>query len=193
MSFTPNIPQIGQSLGNSRPQILNNMAVLRSTIATNHYDVNDAKAGKHKYVEMPVLSVIPPGLAASEGTLYVKSVSSRRELFYTNDTSGNEWQLTSLSNSNFATFGTDPGWTFLPGGLLMQWGTETCASGTTVSFSRSFTGAPYTIQCTIFQNTTNRHFVYARTSTSSNFVTTQLDSGGSGETNTFSWVAIGAA
>jgi hypothetical protein len=41
------------------------------------------------------------------------------------------------------------------------------------------------------QNITNRHFFYARSVSTTGFVTTQLDSNGVAETSSFSFYAIG--
>lgn len=193
MTFNPNIPRATDLLINSQGDLLANNTNLNTIFSKNHIPLNVAtNAGKHTFVELVNSAALPAGLATNEGTLYVKTVDSRRELFYTNDNSGNEWQLTSLSNSNFATFGADPGWTFLPGGMLMQWGTSTKSTDGTVSFSRSF-GTCYAVQCTILENNSNRHFIQVKTIGSSSFKVASRDSSGNDESNTFTWIAIGAA
>jgi hypothetical protein len=127
MSFTPGIPQVGQSLGSSRSLVLNNFASLRSTIAVNHGDVNGPNTGKHLQVEMPRQNPTAPTNIANEGTLYAflsPDAGVNTDVFYKVDASVNAYQLTRIIDSapNFALFGTNPGWTFLPGALLLQWG-----------------------------------------------------------------------
>ena len=189
-NYTTGIPTTNQSLGQTQQVIQDNFTLLNTTVSVNHVAMNSSGAGKHRFIQMPRQAAIPAGLVANDGTIYTKVANSASQIFYSPDNSGNEYQLTRTISASFATFSTDPGWCFLPGGMLMQWGTNTSASGATISFPTAFTSAPYSIQCTIFQNTTNRHFVYARSSTNANFVTTQLESGGSAETSTFSWIAI---
>lgn len=95
MTFTPNIPAVGQSLGNSRPQVLNNFAVLRSTIAENHFDVNDADAGKHGTAIFPEVGnpsfPNPPTTAANEGALYTKDSGGTTQLFWRQESNGGEF------------------------------------------------------------------------------------------------------
>lgn len=103
MTFTPNIPASGQSLGNSRLQVLNNFAILRSTIATDHVDVNASGNGKHKFVHLPVQTspVPPPTTAALEGALYTKDVGSGvTQLFYRRESNGAEIQITNGTGLN---------------------------------------------------------------------------------------------
>ena len=110
---------------------------------------------------MPVSSVIPTPLAASEGTIYTKTVSAT-ELFYTPDNSGNQYQLTRTISASFANFGTNlsygtppatftqkGGWVFLPGGLLLQYGfygkTGGLGASGTIQFPIAFTSPPFSI------------------------------------------------
>lgn len=130
MTFTPNIPVSGQSLGETRDPIRNNFTYISTTLAKNHFPTNDANAGKHQKVEMPVGS-LPTGVA-SEGILYTKTATGS-QLYYTPDASGNEYQMTRTIAAKYSTFSTNSvydatqpdnqgGWTFLPGGMLLQYG-----------------------------------------------------------------------
>ena len=135
-TYNPLIPTGLVNLDTDYKNIQLNFQQADTSFGVNHTPFSvTPNNGKHKFVEMPISTVIPPGLAASEGTLYTKTASTVSELFYTPDTSTNEYQLTrtiSASFSKFATnlaYGTPPagftqtgGWTFLPGGLLLQYG-----------------------------------------------------------------------
>lgn len=200
MSYYPNIPAASDDPSVSQGEIQTNFATINTAFALNHVPLGTGagSAGKHNFVEMPVQSSAPTTING-EGTLYTKSVTDHAttssQLFYQPDTSTPSayvYQLTrTIAPGSQTTFATNPGWSFLPGGMLIQWGTNTCASGTTISFPVTFSTACYSVQMTVAQNTTNRHFAYARSTSTTGFTTTQLDSGGSGETNTFSWIAIG--
>ena len=141
MAFTPNIPATGQSLGFTKVPIKDNFAVIRSTIAANHYDVNDALAGKHKFSVYPVQGPNPVVTTATEIATYALQTGSTINMFLKGISAGPEYQLTSTSDADIATFGTqtnyppavanqDGGWTFLPGGLLLQYGTKTLSAST---------------------------------------------------------------
>ncbi len=76
---------------------------------------------------------VAPTRLGRNGTLYTKQISSASQLFYTPDNTTNEYQMTKVDTANFSTFGTktnyiapittEGGWTFLPGGLILQYGT----------------------------------------------------------------------
>jgi hypothetical protein len=121
-------------------------------VDVDHYGFKNASnlGGLHTQVTMPALLNIPARLLTTSGILYVKDAlvfnppgppapQNAKTLFYTAGTSGKEYQLTRTINNNtqFALFGqnvigyTPPvgdvtsqngGWTFLPGGLLLQYG-----------------------------------------------------------------------
>lgn len=159
MSFTANIPASGQTLGNSRPQVLNNFASLRSTISNsvkpNHIDVNNVGAGKHIFVEMPVQIPSAANLPlASEGGLITQTVGADSELFYVRDAVNTYYQMTgSVQNSA-------NGYSVIFGGVRIQWFTATAADGAVIPFPISFTGGTYVIVGNeITNNLTDRDFV----------------------------------
>lgn len=205
MSYFPAIPAATDDPSVSQSAIQTNFGTLNTAFALNHVALGSgASQGKHNFTEMPVQTLNPETISG-EGTLFTKTVSDHSvngsQLFYMPDanstmTPGDVYQMTRTIHANYSTFANQTGsnfsgWTFLPGGLLMQWGTFTGASGSSVSFPVTFSSAVFSIQMTVFQNTTNRHFAYARSVGLASFTTTQLDSGGSAESNTFSWLAIG--
>jgi len=152
MTFTSNIPASGQTLGNSRLQVLNNFASLREAISNgsgsgsgqpNHVDVNNNTgqgAGKHVFVQMPVQT---PGAAnlplANEGGMITQTVSGKSELFYVRDNVNTYYQFTgpSLNATN--------GYTVILGGVLIQWFRATAANGATITFPKAFSAPPYSI------------------------------------------------
>ena len=101
-----------------------------------------------------------PGLAAGSGTIYTKNVGAplASQVFYTPDASGAEFQITTALPASIAQFGvmaaygTPPvnttqngGYTFLPGGLILQYGfftfttiSITAATTKTIQFPISF-------------------------------------------------------
>jgi hypothetical protein len=134
MSFTPNIPASGQSLGNSRTQILNNFAALRETISNgsgsgsgqpNHVDVNDnlgVGAGKHIFVQMPVQTAGAGNLpAAQEGGMITQTTNGSSELYYARDAVNTYYQMTGpFFNAEGALL--SGGTTMLFGGIILKWG-----------------------------------------------------------------------
>lgn len=139
MSFTPGIPSSGQTLGNSRLQVLNNFASLRTTLAQNHIDVNAAGAGKHSFVQLVNQLTIPGGLSGGDETLYSKlDPSNAGQIYFTRGATGVEIQLTGPGNpKSLAPLATN--YSFLPGGFVIQWGTIVQAFASHTTYTNSIT------------------------------------------------------
>ena len=173
MAYKANIPQPTDNLSVSQNDLLNNFAQLDTTMGVNHFRFSDTSGntGKHSFVEMVKLASVPT-ISAGEGAFYTKTASSITNAFYTADTGGKEYQLTRCIDASFARFGaffTDPappagtvskfGWTFLPGGLLLQYGTISGTAPTslpataTVNFPVAFNNVPYSITMTVNRDT----------------------------------------
>lgn len=159
MSYTQNIPISGDSLGGTRDRIRTNFQVIDTTLAVNHVAFGGAAGqGKHKFLQMPEQASAPT-TAVNEGGFYTKEGTSPAEtnLFFRAEDSGGgggyEYQLTHVDNSLTASFSTDAGtdssgWTFLPGGLLLQYGIRTMAAKgteTTITYPKPFATAVYSI------------------------------------------------
>lgn len=194
MAYNDNIPQPTDFLSNSQSDLLNNFKSANASMAINHYPFNDGTVnnGKHKFVEMPQLTIAPTTVA-SEGALYTKAGTTGTALFWVRDGSaGTEVQLTSSSVGNVSA--ATNGFIWLPGGLFMQWGTTSPASSNSVqsvTFPVSFDIIPYNIQVTGFRaasspGTTDRWI------STSNLTNTGFDIFNSGShTFQFMWLAIG--
>ena len=146
MGYAPNIPAANDNPSVSQGQIQTNFGVLNTSNNVNHVTYSTTGQGKHKFVEMPNQGSIPTPLVAGEGTIYTKSVGGVSQLFYTPDNSGNEYQLSRSVTADFPSLGANPGWTYLPGGLLLQYGTVTSPGGSgTITFPVPYTNIPYSV------------------------------------------------
>ena len=151
MSYQPRPTASGDTLAASRDPIRNNFSLIQTSLELNHGAFGAADQGKHKFMQMPEQGSAPT-TAANEVALYAKqdpNAPGEAAIFYRQEGSGNEYQITTSHKTNLAQFGlSNPGWTFLPGGLLMQYGTYTQASssgGTAVVFPTPFAATPYAI------------------------------------------------
>jgi hypothetical protein len=207
MTYNPNIPQPSDNLSDSQNDLLNNFQTLDTSFAVNHYQFSNATAnnGKHKFCEMPI-GILPVGLSANEATIYGKSAvglspATEGNLWFTPDASGKEYQLTrTISDGvSYPKFGAaTTGWTFLPGGLIMQYGTVTTISGGgtsngTVIYPITFTSpsTAYSINLTVRESSNSRRYVKVATSSSTGFTCWVQSDSGSNEANVVYWVAIG--
>lgn len=194
MTFTANIPASGQTLGNSRLQVLNNFASLRTTISNvtqpNHIDVNNAGAGKHIFVQMPVQT---PGAAnlplANEGGLITQTVSGSTELFYVRDNVNTYLQMTGsvVTGNNGASV--------ILGGIRIQWFRALAANGAVINFPVAFGAVPYVIVGNEIDGAGVFDFVKPLTAsaTTTNFTLSLLraDGGAQAVARNLNFVAIG--
>jgi len=135
--YNPNIPQPSDRPSDSQDDLLNNFLALKVFLDRNHVAILDpttgTSEGKHKFMQMPEQAAAPAS-AVDEGALYTKQASAITNLFWRLENSGTEVQMTNIAPSLAAT-----GYTFLPGGLLLQWGRTTLTgASTTISFPTAF-------------------------------------------------------
>jgi hypothetical protein len=187
MTFDPNIPAASDLISVSQGQLQQNFQSLNTAWNVNHEEFNLANAGKHPFVEFPIQGADPAG-ALNEFTIFSKTnVAGNNELFYKRDNEANSYQL-SGPNPNRATKGS----TFLPGGLLLQWGAEaTVADNQVYTFDVAFAAAPYSVTITgVRSNTQERSlWVSSGTVTASQFAI-RTSSSGVALTPVY-WMAIG--
>jgi len=127
-SYTTDIPQAPQSLGETQQPILNNFNAIYDGFRKNHEPLAGTNAGKHTIVQMT--DQADPGGTANMLTFYNKIISTVPQLFM--ESQGNRvYQISKFDDANFSHFGqfialNAPtifgGWTFLPGGLILQYG-----------------------------------------------------------------------
>ena len=158
------VPNAGQSLGATRDQIRNNILDIKNSLAINHVDLDNAPdTGKHIMTNFVQVSAAAqkPTTSATEVALY-NDVATTGQIYICppNTTQGDKKKLLTAGDISLATFGTntnyptivagqDGGWTFLPGGLLLQYGKFTTATVSgVVFFPIKFSSAPYSITTT---------------------------------------------
>jgi hypothetical protein len=159
----PNNPSVDQ------PDMLINTQSIENILAEDHVSFNSNNGGLHKQSRIIAQSGIPAGTITSSGTLYTKKPGTETQLYYVPDTTTDQYQLTRTITTKFANFSTNlsygpppatftqtGGWTFLPGGMLLQYGFfgKTGATGSSgqIKFPVTFTNPPYSIQMTLFRD-----------------------------------------
>lgn len=172
-SYNQNIPAANNNPSDDQPRMLTNFNSIYSWAIQDHYGYKDinSRGGIHKYIRMPVNG--PPGTAVRESqsaslfSLTATSVGASQEgnFFFVPGKSTNTYQLTRSIDGAYPLFATNTqtftttsysinsGWTFAPGGMLLQYGTITRTPNNalqigTVVFPVSFVSAPYSLQLT---------------------------------------------
>lgn len=176
MTFQPNIPLATDLISSSQDDIKQNFQALNTSWDVNHVGFNSVGAGKHNFVEMPNQTTPGPAGAAGQFVIYSLDDSGQSELWYRRNNEATEYQLTG-KNPSITTAGNTFGYTFLPGGLLIQW--KICSTndtgafgkndGAAITFPIAFSSSPYSIQLTAERNGTTTLGLYFLNPTASGF------------------------
>src|SRR5271157_407142 len=167
--YVTGVPLPNQSLGQTQPTINTNFTVLNGNFAVDHVDFTNAppgaggNGGRHNTVTL-VQQAGDPTAATVAPIIYTKSLTyavgptTRTELFM-RAASGDGGTIIQMSNLFGAPTIATQGSTFLPGGLMLKWGTYTIGGGTNVqpvAFAGQFPRAVFslTITCSAFNGAT---------------------------------------
>lgn len=203
MTYSPRPNASGDSLVSSRDPIRTNFTVLQSRFDENHVDLDGgAGGGKHSFLQMPDQGTAP-AVVANEAGFYSAAVGGVSQLHFRGENTGSSYQLTTGTSGvdgDIATFGTNTGyaanhiggWSFLPGGLIIQYGARTnSALLGEITFPRTFPTAYFSITITMSRNASTS----TQTITVDNavaIVTNEFSYRSSSDTTSpIYWVAIG--
>ncbi len=214
-SYNLNIPDGPNNPSDDQPKMQTNTNSTSAIIGEDHVTFQAQNGGMHKWARIINTTVTPPiaGMIANAGGVYTRRIRSNNQLLFANGTSPVEYQLTSISASNIATFATNTnygsgggqqffgGWSFLPGqwggntsqddAMLLQYGLVTPSTFQTVSsvtFPRAYNNAAFSVTATPIRNSTNAQVIYIVSVSASGF--TYISTSGSGVTG-FYWMAMG--
>jgi len=147
MTFDSSKPQPGIILSSGRVVTQANFAGVETYIARDHVslDANSADSGKHKALRLTEQAA--PATLVNEMGLYAKDTGTQPDLFVRRELSGTEIQMTTGDPLKAAN-----GYSFLPGGLVIQWGKMPSVSkhGTALTFPKEFTTTCYSLTLTTF-------------------------------------------
>lgn len=130
MSFTANIPQSGQTLGQTRQEIQDNFTNYNTVVSVDHVAPNSLGQGKHKQSTYPSQgngfggSKKSPATLINEVAIYsAADTSANIQLFSQKANQAVDAGGIQLSRLDTGTgINTQNGWSFLPGGIILQWG-----------------------------------------------------------------------
>lgn len=176
MAYQANIPQATDKLSVSQADLLNNFIEIDTFVGVNHYGFGVADQGKHLYIQMPITGS-PPGTAADETGLYTDTglTSGNPELWFRRHSNGSQIAFTE------AVFAS-AGWTRLPSGILLQWGTGTIdnTGADTINFPVAFPTACLNVQLTpkVPAAPAEQNFIQVVSFTTAHFVVKSYDENG---------------
>jgi FlaG/FlaF family flagellin (archaellin) len=195
-TYVKGFPQDGSSLGNTRVQIRNNLDGTFDTLAVDHVDNNGNPStgtpGYHRVIHFQDQGSAIPSPVANTTQLYTGTDSHSIQQLKVESAAGNVYKQTTMLDAFYSRFGDAlsinvAGWTYLPGGLIMNYGyTPLIVSGGTVDFTAlslpTFSSSNYIVNITPFTVRTNFQAIVVD-ATKFN-ITTNNSSG-------FNWTAIG--
>jgi len=127
-TYTTNVPQGAQAISSTQAPIQSNFQAINELIDINHETFGSADFGKHKYLQMPVQASAPSFSVGEEGlyNLNYAALTAKNELYVHKQTSSGTADIpfTASILSNSTPAGGTNGWTYLPSGILMKWGTK---------------------------------------------------------------------
>ena len=139
MAYQPNIPASTDLLSDSQSDIQGNFQAIQTLIDVNHYDFASSNQGKHFAISMPAQASSPAiAFAAGEVGLYsyVNATTSQNELYINKTNQATVTQIpataSSLSITSAPVQGT-AGWSYLPSGIYITWGSTTVNGNTLVT------------------------------------------------------------
>ena len=137
MAYQANIPQSSDRLTDSQADLLGNFEAIQTLIDVNHYDFASPNQGKHFMVSMPPQSPAPTFAAGEVGLYAFLNVATNQNELYINKT--NQVTVTqipatasSLSITSAPVQGS-AGWSYLPSGIYITWGTATVNGNTLIT------------------------------------------------------------
>jgi len=131
MAYNPAIPAANDLLSQSQQDIQQNFAEIQTLIGINHINFGAVGQGKHLYLQLPEHAA--PTTAIDEAGFYsnVGATSTITELFFRRENNGELIPMTERQT------GGAPGWTFLPSGIVLQFGIANVSDHTTVTLTRA--------------------------------------------------------
>lgn len=199
MSYNNQIPRATDLISNSQGQIQGNFVAIDSGttqtgtgFARNHVTMTDGtNGGLHNRIDF-YQALTDPVIAGFVASLYPKTVGSDEQLTYSN--SSTVTQITGPFSK------TNNGYCFLPGGILLKWGSFAGSSGiNTFSFPTSGSIPVFSAVYQVFLQPSSapgapNYFGYIDSKTTTGFTYDSVArTSNTSASGTYSYLAIGAA
>ena len=166
MAYNAAIPTANQRIKDSQQPIQDNFAAIQTLINVNHGTFGSPDQGKHIFVTFPRQGAAP-ATGLTDVALYsiLGPSSGNTELAFRNQNNGTSSIFTEAKKQQ-------NGWTRLPSGILMAWGTATCSPTISINFAL-YNGVVFTTVYSVNASvqTINRHVSATIVGTSVTFVT----------------------
>jgi hypothetical protein len=190
MTYSLTVPQDGQTLGSSKPQVRTNFNDAFTSFAINHVDFNTMNTGWHTFITLftQSIDIAVPGTSGANVYSKLFAGNSLPQLFLKQGSTTTTYQLTGTALAASST--PSPianGFTWLPGGLLIQWGSFIDTAPSPLVFPIAFPSAMFSIT----ESNSNTNTTIAFTTTIGSPTTGINYAVKSATGSTIRWIAIG--
>lgn len=203
VTYTNDIPLATNNPSQDQPDMKINTNAVDTILNVDHVSFNTNAGGTHKQCQITSQTssngAIPSGLlGAGFETLYASLTSGVGDLWMVRGAEATGIRLTGASGGNITPVATTSGYTFLAGGIVVQWGqvtgiaTATHVSGLT-NFNVTFPNAcffVYTTPVPVASGVTSQATIGVANSSTTNFGWVYNKETGTSYTK-FNWFAIG--
>ena len=162
-----NVPLASQSLGQTNASIRGNFSVIGAAFIVDHVDYNTSGQGKHNQVTFPVQGAQPTFLTGEEGLYnFLNATTNKNELYVHKQLVAGTVDIpfTASKMSNYAFASCNSGWSYLPSGLLIKWGSIAANSPAISVNTTTISGGPafqqvFTVMVTSVDTGTATNFI----------------------------------
>lgn len=155
------VPNQGQTLNSSRPDVNNNFQIISDDFAIDHVAYNTTGQGKHNKTTFPVQAMAPSPIDAGDDVLYnlLNATTAKNELYIHKQTSAgtSDIPLTASILSQTTPIAGASGWSMIPSGILMRWENFSGNGLTTITLSAGYINFTtiYSIMLTVVNPSTS--------------------------------------
>lgn len=186
--YIPTVPTANETIADTQPLINTNFTVINTAFGVDHTPMtNSTYQGEHNKVTLttrtsPAFNPIDPTPSPDGPILYSKVSGASLNEMYFETTGGTIVQLTNLVNPVVR---ENPGSTFLPGGIIIQWGIVNLVTpgGNAFTFKQAFPNGLFSLVVTALNTTATATSVSAQSRTGATI--------SSANTNAAYYIAIG--
>lgn len=201
MVYKPNVPTGLIPLNTDYQNIRANFQQLDTTFGVDHvtYSVQTLQNGYHQSIHFNPISTTATNPPNNNPPVVPSTVAGYGQLFSVqmNDTNNTDNTLFFLTGnglnlqltSNFLPSAATRGYTFLPGGIILQWGTDTSTGSTTaINYPKVFPNNAFSVTATRGQGSGSPTFYGVTSVTTTGF---DFNASSSSSGVNIRWMAIG--
>lgn len=197
MTYQPGVPTGTVPLNQDYLNLQGNFGQLNTQWLVDHVPLTSTSGsppnGYHLSIHMvPQASITnTPGYSQWYTQTVNDGINTDQILYYNTGTGNRTTQMT----RNFVPVAATSGYTFLPGGFVLQWGTATFTGSFSITYTIPLSNPAYSIQLTQFNNGSSsiREYGQVFATTAEGFTGRAIEEGGGLSPNlrTFYWVSLG--